>query len=153
MTIDEAIDFFKDHKRVINKLITLQKVGLGYLRLGQPSNVLSGGESQRVKLAAHLEQKLNSKTLFIFDEPTTGLHLHDISKLIQCFRELVNDGHSVLIIEHNLHIISIADWIVDLGPEAGNQGGDLVAQGTQSDIMKCKASHTGVALKEFYKLG
>lgn len=151
MTVDEAVLFFKDFKKVTNKLSVLQKVGLGYLRLGQPSVMLSGGESQRVKLASHLEQKTEQKILFIFDEPTTGLHLHDISRLIYCFRELVKDGHTVLIIEHNMSVVASADWIIDLGPEAGDKGGKLVAAGKPKDISNVKNSFTGVALKEFYK--
>jgi excinuclease ABC subunit A len=151
MTIDEALDFFKEYKKVTNKLINLQKVGLGYLRLGQPSTMLSGGESQRVKLAAHLDQKSGKETLFIFDEPTTGLHLHDISNMIDCFRELIKGGHSVLIIEHNIHIIASADWIIDLGPEAGESGGEIVVTGKPKDITKVEKSYTGKALKEFYR--
>jgi len=151
MTVDEALDFFKDFKKVTNKLSVLQKVGLGYLRLGQPSVMLSGGESQRVKLAAHLDQKTDQKILFIFDEPTTGLHLHDISRLISCFRELVRDGHTVLIIEHNLNVIASSDWIIDLGPEAGESGGRLVAVGKPKEIANVEDSYTGKALKEFLK--
>ncbi|MFC2131197.1 excinuclease ABC subunit UvrA [Bacteroidota bacterium] len=151
MTVDEALAFFKEHRKVVNKLTNLQKVGLGYLRLGQPSNMLSGGESQRVKLAAHLDQKSGKEILFIFDEPTTGLHLHDISRLIGCFRELIKGGHSILIIEHNLHVIASADWVIDLGPEAGEFGGEIVAIGKPKDIAKVENSYTGNALKEFYK--
>ncbi|MFH1049496.1 MAG: excinuclease ABC subunit UvrA [bacterium] len=149
MTVDEALEFFKDFKKVTNKLSVLQKVGLGYLRLGQPSVMLSGGESQRIKLAAHLDQKTDQKILFIFDEPTTGLHLHDISRLIGCFRELIRDGHTVLIIEHNLNVIASSDWVIDLGPEAGEKGGQLVAFGKPKDIADNENSYTGKALKEF----
>ena len=149
MTIDEAIEFFDGQNKIIKKLEILKKVGLGYLRLGQPSNILSGGESQRVKLAAHMDSKNKERKLFIFDEPTTGLHIHDVKKLLDCFNELVDSGHSVLIIEHNLQVISAADWIIDLGPEAGDDGGMIVAFGVPQKLAKNKKSHTGKALLEF----
>lgn len=150
MTINEALVFFEEKPRITKKLQILQDVGLGYLRLGQPSTMLSGGESQRVKLANHLDSKI-PETFFIFDEPTTGLHLDDISKLLDCFRRLVERGHTVLIIEHNMHIIASADWIIDLGPEAGEEGGEVVATGAPKDIAKVENSYTGKALKEFFK--
>lgn len=151
MTVNEAIVFFNDVPRVLRKLTLLQDVGLGYLRLGQPSVMLSGGESQRIKLAEHLDAK-SAETLFIFDEPTTGLHLDDISRLIECFRKLIDKGHSVVIIEHNLSVIASADWIIDLGPEAGEKGGLIVATGTPDDIAMNKDSHTGTALKEYFEM-
>ncbi len=151
MTVDEAIIFFKDVPRIVKKLSVLQDVGLGYLQLGQPSTMLSGGESQRVKLAASLESNVEGNTLYIFDEPTTGLHPDDISKLIICFDKLVKKGHSVIIIEHNLSVISAADFIVDLGPEAGDRGGYIVATGTPQQISQAENSYTGIALKEYFE--
>ncbi|OGU10357.1 MAG: excinuclease ABC subunit A [Ignavibacteria bacterium GWB2_35_12] len=150
MTVDAAIEFFKDHKKIVNKLKPLQQVGLGYLRIGQPSTMLSGGESQRIKLASHLDAENSSETLFIFDEPTTGLHIHDISKLLECFRQLISYGHSIIVIEHNIHVIASADWVIDLGPEAGEQGGTIVATGTPEKVASVKSSYTGKALKEFF---
>jgi excinuclease ABC subunit A len=151
MTIDEAIEFFKGIPKVTNKLNILSEVGLGYLKLGQPSSMLSGGESQRVKLANHLDSSSPVRTMFIFDEPTTGLHIDDISRLIDCFRKLISGGHSVVIIEHNLHIISSADWIIDLGPGAGENGGEIIAMGTPEKVARDKNSFTGKALKEFFE--
>lgn len=149
MTVDEALEFFAGKSKITKKLQLLQDVGLGYLRLGQPSTMLSGGESQRVKLANHLDTYKNSDVLFIFDEPTTGLHIEDISKLLVCFNRLVNNGHSVVVIEHNLHVISAADHIIDLGPGAGDKGGEIVAEGTPEKISKSNISLTGAALRNF----
>ncbi|MGI8883276.1 MAG: ATP-binding cassette domain-containing protein, partial [Pyrinomonadaceae bacterium] len=129
----------------------LEAVGLGYLRLGQSATTLSGGEAQRVKLAAHLAQKTKSKTLFIFDEPTTGLHFDDINKLLAAFRALIENGGSLLVIEHNLDVIKTADYVIDLGPEGGDGGGEIVATGTPEAIVKAKNSHTGNYLKEYLK--
>jgi excinuclease ABC subunit A len=151
MTVDEALEFFAGIKKITNKLKVLSDVGLGYIRLGQSSAMLSGGEAQRVKLATYIDNDSNSRILFIFDEPTTGLHLHDISKLLKCFRQLIANGHSVVIIEHNLHVIASADYVIDLGPEAGERGGYLVASGTPEAIVKSKQSLTGKALKAFLK--
>lgn len=152
MTVTEAINFFKSHPKVINKLKVLEDVGLGYIRLGQSGSTLSGGESQRVKLAYHLTfREKGSNSLFIFDEPTTGLHFHDISKLLKCFNELINKGHSVIVIEHNLDVIKCADWIIDLGPESGDKGGEIVACGTPEDVAKVKNSYTGNFLKKVLK--
>lgn len=151
LTIDDAIDFFGKHeqKKIIDKLKPLQDVGLGYVKLGQSSNTLSGGEAQRVKLAYFLTKgEAVDKTLFIFDEPSTGLHFHDIQKLIKALRALIDLGHSVFVIEHNMDIIKVADWIVDLGPEGGKNGGHLVAEGTPEDVAKVEASFTGQYLKE-----
>ena len=152
MTVDEALAFFQGLKKVTNKLQVLSDVGLGYVSLGQPSSMLSGGEAQRVKLATYIDSETTSKTLFIFDEPTTGLHLDDISKLLNCFRKLVYRGHSVVIIEHNLHVIASADYVIDLGPEAGEKGGHLVACGTPETVAKSKKSLTGKALNDFLRM-
>jgi excinuclease ABC subunit A len=150
MTVDDALVFFEDKSKITKKLQILQDVGLGYLRLGQPSTHLSGGEAQRIKLAGHLDAKSGDKTLFIFDEPTTGLHLDDISKLINSFKKLTDTGHSVVIIEHNLHVIASADYIIDLGPEAGENGGKIVITGTPEEVAECSFSYTGKYLKEFF---
>ena len=152
MTVDEAVAFFEDKPRIAKKLLTLQDVGLGYLQLGQPSTMLSGGESQRIKLAGSLDSTFEGTTLYIFDEPTTGLHLDDIAKLINCFERLARKGNSIIIIEHNLSIIASADYIIDLGPEAGDRGGEVVATGTPEQIAKAKNSYTGTALKEYFEM-
>ena len=141
---------FKDHRKIENILQVLSDVGLGYIKLGQPSNTLSGGEAQRVKLASHLvSSKENRHTLFIFDEPTTGLHFDDISKLLNCFNMLLERNNSVVIIEHNLDVIKCADHIIDLGPEAGEKGGEIVATGTPDEIAEVENSWTGKYLKEY----
>ncbi len=147
MTVREAILFFKDVKKLTTRLKMLEAVGLSYLRLGQSATTLSGGEAQRVKLAAHLAQKTKSKTLFIFDEPTTGLHFEDINKLLGAFRALVDNGGSLVVIEHNLDVIKTADHVIDLGPEGGVGGGEIVAVGTPEQVAKIAASHTGKFLK------
>ncbi|MBL0175078.1 MAG: excinuclease ABC subunit UvrA [Ignavibacteria bacterium] len=147
MSVAEALIFFERTARVANKLRVLDDVGLGYMKLGQPATTLSGGEAQRLKLALHLTMKSDEHTLFIFDEPTTGLHFHDIKKLLSCFDALIEAGHSVLIIEHNLDVIKCADWIVDLGPEGGDRGGEIVAQGTPEEVAKELKSYTGTYLK------
>ena len=147
LTVREAILFFKDVKKIVNKLKVLDSVGLGYLRLGQSATTLSGGEAQRVKLASHLAQTTRSKTLFIFDEPTTGLHFEDINKLLTSFRALIDKGASIVVIEHNLDVIKTADWLIDLGPEGGQGGGEIVAVGTPEKVAKAAASHTGRYLK------
>lgn len=158
LTVDDAIAFFQAHNnesglcaKVAENLQALQEVGLGYLQLGQSSSTLSGGESQRVKLASYLVKKHVEHTLFIFDEPTTGLHLHDIKTLLQAFNALINKGHSVVIVEHNLDVIKQADWVIDLGPEAGHQGGHVVYQGTPQGLMHTPKSYTGKYLHELYK--
>lgn len=151
MTIDDAINFFDTHKenKIQRKLQPLQDVGLGYVQLGQSSSTLSGGEAQRIKLASFLVKgNTKDKALFIFDEPTTGLHFHDIKKLLKSFNELINKGHSILVIEHNLDLVKCADYIVDLGPEGGKKGGEIVAYGTPEEIIMNKDSHTGNYLKE-----
>ena len=156
MSIEEAIDFFEHSSerqtpivgRIVNRLKPLQEVGLGYLKLGQSSSSLSGGEAQRVKLAYFLiKGQVEKPTLFIFDEPTTGLHFHDVNKLLESFNALIANGHSVIIIEHNMDVIKSADWVIDLGPESGNKGGEIVFEGTPEDLVKCKESYTGKALK------
>ena len=154
MTIDDAISFFKKHesKKIIQKLQPLQDVGLGYITLGQSSATLSGGEAQRIKLASFIVQGTSKeKVLFIFDEPTTGLHFHDIQKLLKSFNSLIQKGHSVVVVEHNLDLIKCADHLIDLGPEAGDEGGYLVGQGTPEEIIKIKESHTGRYLTQKLK--
>ena len=148
MTIREALSFFKDINRIVNKLKVLDEVGLGYLRLGQSATTLSGGEAQRVKLAAHLAKRTGAKTLYIFDEPTTGLHFDDINKLLMAFRALIDAGGSLIVIEHNLDVIKTADYIIDLGPDGGVRGGEVVATGTPEEIMKNEKSLTGHYLKQ-----
>jgi excinuclease ABC subunit A len=143
LTVREALLFFKDVKKLLTRLKVLESVGLGYLRLGQSATTLSGGEAQRVKLASHLAQKTQSKTLFIFDEPTTGLHFEDINKLLTAFRALIDNGGSLLVIEHNLDVIKTADHVIDMGPEGGVGGGEVVAVGTPEAIAKNEKSHTG----------
>jgi excinuclease ABC subunit A len=147
MTVREAISFFRDVNKITNRLRLLDDVGLGYLRLGQSATTLSGGEAQRVKLAAHLAKRAGAKTLYIFDEPTTGLHFDDINKLLAAFRALIDAGGSLLVIEHNLDVIKTADYIIDLGPEGGDAGGHVVATGTPEEIMKAKGSYTGRYLR------
>ena len=153
MTIGDAINFFQEHgqKRIADSLQPLQDVGLAYIKLGQSSSTLSGGENQRVKLAYYLSQQSDRPTMFIFDEPTTGLHFHDIKKLLKSFNRLLERGHSLVIIEHNMDIIKCADYLIDLGPEGGENGGNLVAAGTPEAVAACKDSYTGEFLKE--KLG
>ncbi|MBI9071865.1 MAG: excinuclease ABC subunit UvrA [Melioribacteraceae bacterium] len=149
MTVDEALEFFYGEDKISKFLKVLTDVGLGYIHLGQPSNTLSGGEAQRIKLAQHLlVQKKNRHTLFIFDEPTTGLHFDDINTLLNCFNMLIQNKNSVVIIEHNLDVIKCADYIIDLGPEAGDKGGEVIASGTPEEIMKIEKSHTGRFLKD-----
>jgi excinuclease ABC subunit A len=149
MSVDEAIAFFTEETSITNKIKPLQDVGLGYVQLGQSSNTLSGGEAQRVKLASFLGRGKNSDhVLFIFDEPTTGLHFNDIKKLLASFDALINQGNSIIVIEHNMDVIKCADWVVDLGPEAGDKGGNLVFEGTPEELIKVKESYTGKYLKE-----
>lgn len=147
MTIREGISFFKDTPKIVNRLKVLDAVGLAYLRLGQSATTLSGGEAQRVKLAAHLAQRTVGSTLFIFDEPTTGLHFDDINKLLRAFNALIENGGSVLVIEHNLDVIKTADHVIDLGPEGGIGGGEIVAKGTPEEVAKTEGSFTGEYLR------
>jgi excinuclease ABC subunit A len=153
MTIDEAIDFFEAgkgniEKKIVKRMTPLREVGLGYIKTGQSSSSLSGGENQRVKLASYLGEEKTESTLFIFDEPTTGLHFHDIKTLLKAFDSLINRGHSIIIIEHNMDVIKCADYIIDIGPEGGKEGGNIVIAGTPEQVAACKASHTGRFLKE-----
>jgi excinuclease ABC subunit A len=151
MTVEDAKKLFKNIPRIKKKLDILDKVGLGYIELGQSSLTLSGGESQRVKLAKELSKLPTGHTVYILDEPTTGLHYHDVDKLMKILTDLVNKGNTVLIIEHNLDIIKLSDWIIDLGPEGGDKGGKIVAQGTVDDIINEKGSYTGQYLKKYLK--
>ena len=158
MTVDEAIAFFsqKDKttgKKIAKKLMPLQDVGLGYVKLGQSSSTLSGGESQRVKLASFLAKEKDTPTLFIFDEPTTGLHFHDIRKLLDAINALISRGHSMIIIEHNPEVIKVADWVIDLGPEGGDAGGYKVFEGTPEALAQCDKSYTGQFLKDLFERG
>ena len=150
MTVDDAIAFFEtnNQSKLAKKLNPLQQVGLGYVTLGQSSATLSGGEAQRIKLASFIGKgATRDKILFIFDEPTTGLHFHDIKKLLTSFDALLEKGHSILVVEHNLDLIKCADYIIDLGPEGGVKGGTLVGEGTPEELVKCKESYTGQYLK------
>jgi len=155
MTVNQAIEFFTEHnqKKLVKKLKPLQDVGLGYIKLGQTSSTLSGGENQRVKLAYFLSIEKSSPTIFVFDEPTTGLHFHDIKKLLEAFDALIERGHTVVIIEHNMDMIKCADHIIDLGPEGGDKGGNLVAAGTPKEVAECEVSYTGQFLKEKLLIG
>ena len=147
MTIDEAVDFFANVPRIARKLKIIQDVGLGYIKLGQPATTLSGGEAQRVKLATELSRRSTGKTLYILDEPTTGLHTADIHKLLDILQRLVSGGDTVVVIEHNLDVIKTADYIIDLGPEGGDKGGTVVATGRPEDIVKVPESYTGKFLR------
>ena len=174
LTVREALQFFAGQPKITDKLRVLEEVGLGYLRLGQSATTLSGGEAQRMKLAAHLipagrphglagespeekEQRKRARagkgTLYIFDEPTTGLHFDDVSKLLAAFRKLIDAGGSVLVIEHNLDVIKTADWIIDLGPEGGNRGGEVVVTGPPETVAKSRKSHTGEWLARILRNG
>jgi excinuclease ABC subunit A len=143
MTINQAYEFFENIPKIKNKLSTLIDVGLGYIKLGQPATTLSGGEAQRIKLSKELMKKSTGKTLYIFDEPTTGLHFDDVNKLITIFHRLVDNGNTVIIIEHNLDVIKCTDYIIDLGPEGGDKGGELVFEGTPEECVLCNTSYTG----------
>lgn len=150
MTVNQAMEFFSEHNqtKIVNRLRPLQEVGLGYIKLGQSSSTLSGGENQRVKLAYYLGQERSVPTLFIFDEPTTGLHFHDINRLLKAFNALIERGHTIVIIEHNLDVIKCADYMIDLGPEGGREGGQLVACGTPEEVMAQGKGYTAKYLKE-----
>lgn len=154
MSVDEAIDFFAEDRdnitcrRIVERIRALQQVGLGYVKLGQSSSTLSGGESQRVKLASYLiKERSTDKLLFIFDEPTTGLHFHDIGRLLGAFDALIERGHTIVVVEHNMEVIKCADHVIDLGPEAGTEGGEVVVAGTPEEVMACERSYTGQYLK------
>lgn len=155
LTIDDAVAFFEKHKedKIVRKLKPLQDVGLGYVNLGQSSSTLSGGEAQRIKLASFLVKGTNSdKTLFIFDEPTTGLHFHDIKKLLASFEALIKNGHSILVVEHNLDLVKCADYVVDLGLDGGEDGGYLIAAGTPEEVAKIKILHGAIFKREIISI-
>src|SRR3546814_820019 len=151
LTVDEGVEFFKAVPTIRNKLETLQKVGLGYIHIGQPATTLSGGEAQRVKLSKELSRRATGRTLYILDEPTTGLHFEDVKKLLEVLQALVVQGNTVLVIEHNLEVIKTADWILDLGPDGGDRGGRLVAAGTPEDVARVPDSHTGRYLAPYLR--
>jgi excinuclease ABC subunit A len=151
MTVEEAAELFKAVPAVRDKLLTLARVGLGYIHVGQQATTLSGGEAQRIKLAKELSKRATGRTLYILDEPTTGLHFHDVAKLLEVLHELVDQGNTVVVIEHNLEVIKTADWIVDMGPEGGDAGGEVVAVGTPEEIAANPASYTGHYLKQVLK--
>jgi excinuclease ABC subunit A len=148
MTIDEARRFFADRSNIYEKLNVLHEVGLGYLKLGQPATTLSGGEAQRVKLSTELSRRATGKTLYILDEPTTGLHFDDIKRLLGVLHALADKGNTVLVIEHNTDIMRSADWIIDMGPDGGQKGGTVIGEGTPKEIMKLKDSITAKYLRE-----
>ena len=151
MTVEEALEFFKNVPSITRKIQTLYDVGLGYIRLGQPSTELSGGEAQRIKLATELSRRPTGKTIYVLDEPTTGLHFDDVNRLVQMLDRLAENGNTVIVIEHNLDVIKCADYIIDLGPEGGDGGGTVIAQGTPEEICRCPASYTGKYLAKYLK--
>jgi excinuclease ABC subunit A len=147
LTVNQALEVFAAHPKIVRVLDTLVAVGLGYLHLGQPATTLSGGEAQRIKLSRELAKRATGKTLYLLDEPTTGLHFDDVNKLLAVLHALVDRGNTVVVIEHNLDVIKTADWIVDLGPEGGERGGEVVVAGTPEKVARCKKSYTGQFLK------
>ena len=149
MSVLEAREFFNVVPSINSKLKTLFEVGLDYIKLGQPATTLPGGEAQRIKLAKELSKRSTGKTLYILDEPTTGLHFEDVKKLLEVLNKLVNTGNTVVVIEHNLDVIKNSDWIIDLGPEGGANGGKIVAEGTPEEVAKCKKSYTGKYIKKY----
>ena len=151
MTVDTGMEFFSNIPSIVRRLETLQDVGLGYIRIGQSANTLSGGEAQRVKLSKELSRRATGKTLYVLDEPSVGLHAADVHKLVEVLQRLVDAGNSVLIIEHNLDIIKAADYLIDLGPEGGDRGGELLACGTPEEVCENENSYTGQVLKEYFK--
>jgi excinuclease ABC subunit A len=148
MTVEQAADVFSAIPQAADRLRTLVDVGLGYVKLGQPAPTLSGGEAQRVKLATELSKRATGKTLYLIDEPTTGLSFYDVHKLMEVMQRLVDKGNSILVIEHNLDVIRCADWVIDLGPEGGNKGGEIIAVGTPEEVAAHPTSHTGRYLKQ-----
>ena len=148
MTVDEAVHFFDALPKIRRKIETLNDVGLSYIKLGQPSTTLSGGEAQRIKLATELSKRATGKTFYILDEPTTGLHFADVHKLIEILHRLSESGNTVVVIEHNLDVIKTADYIIDIGPEGGSRGGTVVATGTPEQVAKCRKSYTGAYIKK-----
>jgi excinuclease ABC subunit A len=153
MTVSQARDFFDAVPRIREKLQTLYDVGLGYIRLGQAATTLSGGEAQRIKLSKELSRRATGRTLYLLDEPTTGLHFEDIKKLLNVLNRLVDQGNTVIVIEHNLDVIKTADWVIDLGPEGGDGGGRVVAEGTPEQVARTRASHTGRFLSGVLRVG
>lgn len=149
MTVDEGVVFFENVPKLARRLQTMQEVGLGYVKLGQSSTTLSGGEAQRVKLATELSRRSTGKTIYILDEPTTGLHVADVHKLVEVLQQLVEKGNTVVVIEHNLDVIKTADYIIDLGPEGGDGGGEVVCCGTPEAVSQCEGSYTGKYLKKY----
>ena len=147
MTVEEGLEFFKNIPKIQRKLQTLYDVGLGYIKIGQPATTLSGGEAQRVKLSTELSKRPTGKTVYILDEPTTGLHIADVHKLVDVLQKLVDTGNTVIVIEHNLELIKTADYIIDLGPEGGDQGGTIIAEGTPEEVAQNPASFTGQYLR------
>ena len=148
MTVEEALSFFENVPYIRRKIETLYDVGLSYVKLGQPSTTLSGGEAQRIKLATELSRRSTGKTIYILDEPTTGLHFEDVHKLVEILHRLADGGNTVVVIEHNLDVIKTADYIIDMGPEGGDRGGTVIAQGTPEEIIKVKKSYTGYSVKK-----
>jgi len=147
MSVEEALEFFGKEPKLRRRLQTLHDVGLDYVKLGQPATTLSGGEAQRVKLAAELSKVATGRTLYILDEPTTGLHIHDVAKLLEVLQRLVDAGNTVLVIEHNLDVIKQSDWVIDLGPEGGDAGGRVIAAGTPEQVAEVEESYTGQFLR------
>jgi excinuclease ABC subunit A len=147
MTVSESVVFFENIPRIAQRLQTIEEVGLGYVRLGQSATTLSGGEAQRVKLASELHKRITPQTVYILDEPTTGLHTDDVKRLIQVLQTIVDKGATVVVIEHNLDMIKVADWVIDLGPEGGDRGGEVIAEGTPEAVAKLKHSYTGQYLQ------
>ena len=148
MTVSEGLAFFKAIPSIKDKLETMNKVGLGYIKIGQQATTLSGGEAQRIKLSKELSKRATGKTIYILDEPTTGLHFEDIRKLLEVLDQLVSYGNTVIVIEHNLDVIKTADWIIDLGPDGGDKGGEIIAQGTPEELIKINNTYTGQFLKK-----
>ena len=148
MSVDESVDFFSNIPTIKDKLLTLQKVGLGYMKIGQQATTLSGGEAQRIKLAKELSKRSTGRTIYILDEPTTGLHVHDVKKLLDVLQTFVNKGNTVIVIEHNMEVIKTADWIVDMGPDGGDSGGQIIFQGTPENLAKINNSYTGQFLNK-----
>ena len=153
MTVEEALTFFENVPQIKRKVETLYNVGLSYIKLGQPSTTLSGGEAQRIKLATELSKRGTGKTIYILDEPTTGLHFADVHKLIEILRRLSDSGNTVVLIEHNLDVIKTADYIIDMGPEGGDGGGTVIAEGTPEEVAKVKKSYTGQYVKKYLEQG
>ena len=151
MTVEDGVEFFAAIPAIRDKLVTLERVGLGYIKIGQQATQLSGGEAQRVKLSKELSKRATGRTLYILDEPTTGLHFEDVRKLLEVLHELVDTGNTVVVIEHNLDVIKTADWIIDVGPEGGDGGGTIVAEGTPEKVAGVKKSYTGKYMKPLLK--